>query len=62
MTFASGVFADATAESTAVQEPLPPCPFTRLGLDAEGMSRCPGFVPDTRGITEIEPWEVEFGF
>jgi hypothetical protein len=39
----------------------PRCPFTRLGLDAEGMSHCPGFLPETRGVTEIEPWEVEFG-
>jgi hypothetical protein len=40
---------------------LPRCPFTRLGLDTAGMSGCPGFVAETRGITEVERWELEVG-
>ena len=44
-----------------VEAMRPRCPFSRLGLDSEIMTRCPGFIPQAVGGTEEQPPKLTCG-
>ena len=45
-----------------VERMRPRCPFSRLGLDSELMSRCPGFMPQPVGGEEVPAPSLTCGY